>query len=283
MHLHLHIGAHKTATTHLQAILEATKDQHGAETIYVSNDVARNNISMEGSRATSEGCFKFFQSLSTQPAKRIIISEENICGHTHHMFRHKTLYKSLEKRLSSLSFLPDLFETIDIWLTIRNPGTFLPSLYSEALRWGNFKQFTGLYEGYYKQSWMPVIDTIARGFNEARINILLYENYDENCPRLLKALTGQAIQLHEKHRMPIYPSLNAFSIQSAAKIDLLLKGHTSPKIVRLFNAVSTPFMKDKFSPFSDEQLKELGDIYRRDKKEIISDKKLHHFGKGWEL
>jgi len=281
MHLHLHIGAHKTATTHLQNLLEETSEQYSHKTTFLPNSLVREKMIFAGNDLKNEDFQNYCHRLSSSGAEHLIISDENICGHTYHIFKEEQLYQHLKRRLHSLAFLTDMFETINIWLTIRNPLTFMPSIYCEALRWGKFRTFNEVYRGRHQQSWLPVIDNICTVFKEAKINVLLYEHYGKNLPQLFEALTSHCLDIKHASKRHTHQSKNAFSIRLASDIMPLLPGFLHPKIIASIHSVTVPFSPKKYAPFSKEEGIQLNAVYTHDKKSLFSDQRITNFGFGW--
>ena len=278
MHLHLHLGLHKTASSHLQTLLQMSSGRFPESTEYIPNPIVRQNLTFEYN--AKKAC-AFFESVASLDAKNIIISEENICGHSYGFFHNTEFYADLEKHLDRLDFLNDMFDTIDIWVSIRDQATFIPSIYCEALRWGKFQGLDKLLAGNFHQSWVPVIKTISSAFEKARVRVLLYENYHENLPELFEALTGCPYEAELSPQQTINHSLNAMSVRLAARCNALLPFSLPPAAVTGLHTLTRDFSRGKYSPFTSPQQDLLRQLYQQDKTELKRQSNSEIFGRGW--
>jgi hypothetical protein len=281
MHLHLHLGLHKTATSHLQTLLQSTCERFAQHTHYMPNDFSRHHITGAEARKNPEMAYEYFHSLRSHDTQNIIVSEENICGHSYSFFRTKRLYGELRQRLHNLAFLNDMFESMDIWVSIRDQATFFPSLYCEALRWGKFQGFNKILDGNLQQSWVPVIQTMSSVFPKARVRVLQYENYHDNLPDFFEALTAHPFDADMSSRNTVNRSLNALSVRLAANCDWFLPGMVSSRVVTRLNALTADYSQAKFSPFSPQQRDRLSNLYKQDKAKLALDPQVELFGRGW--
>jgi hypothetical protein len=275
MKLHLHIGAHKTATTHFQDYLK--KIPVNDDFYFLETDIARKNFSMEGNSCSIQDSERFYKDLASQKYKMVLISDENICGHSYHIFRDQRLYQTIGKRLKRISFFNEIFDEIDIWLTLRSQETFISSLYCEAIRWGSFKSFSNVFEGNFHQSWLPVIDEVKKSFPCANLNILLYENYGENFPPLIHEITGRAPSQGASPEQAVYTSLNGFSVKASSMINKFCPVPQRPFLIRLISRLSKRFSQGKFQPFSKQQAIELKQLYASDIKALEDDPAISMF------
>ena len=282
MKLHLHIGAHKTATSHFQDYLK--KMPENGDFYFLETDIARKNFSMEGNSCTIQDSERFFKNIASQKYKSLLISDENISGHSYHIFRDQRLYQTIGKRLKRISFFENIFDEIEILLTLRSQETFLPSLYCEAIRWGSFKSFSHVFKGNFHQSWLPVIDEVKKSFPSAKLNIVLYENYGEIFSPLIYEITGSAPSQGVSSQQLVYTSLNGFSVRASSIINKFFPFPQRPFIVRSISKLSKFFNQDKFRPFSKQQILELKQLYASDIKALENDPAISMFrGRGADL
>lgn len=275
MKLHLHIGAHKTATTHFQDHLK--KIPVNDDFYFLETDIARKNFSMEGNSCSIQDSERFYKDLASQEYKMVLISDENICGHSYHIFRDQRLYQTIGERLKRISFFNEIFDEIDIWLTLRSQETFISSLYCEAIRWGSFKSFSNVFEGNFHQSWLPVIDEVKKSFPCANLNILLYENYGENFLPLIHEITGSAPSRGASSEQAVYTSLNGFSVKASSMINKFCPVPQRPFLIRSISRLSKRFSQGKFQPFSKQQAIELKQLYASDIKALEDDPAISMF------
>jgi hypothetical protein len=143
----LHIGAHKTASTHVQmtlkrssvALASAGIDYFGPERTRRKQDALRlpellndDGIEARSGRAHARGVF-------ARSAGDLVISDENILGMAHglRMIREGRFYPGAAQRLARLAeTLPD--RPLRLGLALRDPAGFLASAYCQRLCAGKF-------------------------------------------------------------------------------------------------------------------------------------------------
>lgn len=159
MKLHLHLGAHKTATTHFQNVLDENRSLYEHNAYYVSMQEFRNNVT-HANNFLNPSCNSevdsYLNKLTEIEQQILIISEENIIGQTEEMYRSDCLYNSAEKRLNRLNAFISKFSDVCIWFSIRSMDTFIPSMYCEYLLHYRYKRFSEVFSRQYAQSWIQL-------------------------------------------------------------------------------------------------------------------------------
>lgn len=266
MKLHLHLGAHKTATTHFQNVLEANRCLYPEDTSYVSMQALRDHLVWgRNNILVWKKSGNYLESLLSSPGKTLVISEENIAGETKDVFTHNSLYEKLEKRLSSLGRFTSKFDETEIWFSIRAIDSFLPSIYCEALKHFPYRRFNQVYKGQTELSWVPVIEQISRAFPHSRINILRYENYMELLPkviyRIFKCNREWDYLVDER---PL-SSLNHRALMLMDNLRFVLPRRIPRKIIQNLSSKFDDWgFGEKFSPYSELERKHLYDLYQSD-------------------
>ncbi len=198
----LHIGAHKTATTHLQrSLLAATDDlrQHGVQ-FHGPRSFRWGEPSLLQRFSIADGPKGPVQTVDAQAfdvlaqgARRLILSEENFAGtlmNDKGRLR-RPLYPDGPRRIAELSARMPV-DGIDLYLGIRHPTTLLNSAFSQRL---HAKRDITL-EKFLKRNAIELVDwvgLIARLRNLAGINSLTvwcYEDYAKLFDRIVAGLTG---------------------------------------------------------------------------------------------
>ncbi len=265
--LYLHLGFHKTASTHLQGIFNATFNDD-KRFMYVGPSIFRKFTKWKkgGQLFDMEYSKSYIENISSTP-KSLILSEENICGDSFDIFKHKRLYENIFPRLNSLSEFFKTFEEIEIFVTIRNPTTHLPSMYCEALRWRPYKPFSSVYSGDYNQSWVPVIKDIIRVFPASKINIMLYECYHEDLPSILKNMGGKRPVGAETNRVT-RPSIVSRSIKVMGAVSYFIPKPLHRKTLFIIDFFLRRIERKKFQPFNQYEIKALSKRYLTDIEEL---------------
>ena len=194
--LHLHLGAHKTASSHFQKTLTLL-DSLSPSTIHITrNDVVRTQITHANKFMFSEKRDEvgaYLEDLLCSGYERVVISEENLLGEAKDFLNHQTLYANAHKRLSTFKKLLPPAVGITIWLFTRSLDSFLPSMYCEYLRHWYYRPFNEVLGGKVDQSWLRVIEDIRNVFPKARLNIIDYKSYPDIMPKIVNEITTVSI------------------------------------------------------------------------------------------
>ena len=175
--LHLHLGAHKTATSHFQKVLSTNSHLFPEGFHYEPLVNTRKNLRWNANEDLLDFSVDYLNGLVSKDIDTLIISEENILGETKDIFKYRELYGGAFKRLQSIHFFFSQFDEIEIWLGIRSLDDFIPSIYTEYLRHFRFKRFSKVFQGHVNQSWLQVVIPLIDLFSNTQINVLRYEHY----------------------------------------------------------------------------------------------------------
>ncbi len=198
----LHIGAHKTATTHLQRSLKHAKRALAAKGVQYYGPTH-----FRSPGQTIPALFGFRKDpLAPAPAlpakdqlaqmrkdaDRIVISEENFIGALNHPrgLALKTRYKDAENRVAA--FAQAVGQDIDVFLALRSPTGFLNSAYCQMLLGGRV-QPVGMYQRRNPISsvdWLGLVTRLHRAKGVGRLTVWKYEDYEAVFPQVAKALVG---------------------------------------------------------------------------------------------
>ena len=259
----LHLGAHKTGSTHFQHCLHHLAHQLPDDVRVLLPRDTRDLLN-PGRRLKSSAKRDASLEALTASASHIVLSEENFIGESCHIFAHNRLYEDLTHRLTYLQSFTDNADQVRILFAIRNMADFLPAVYLESLRWmPHFRKFGEAYQGYSDHSWVNVIQAIQSVFPLAKVAVVPFEAYPEVIPQMLSFFcldgTLPAPMLERKiHRSPGYWALQVYQYISY----ILPKTLQKDLFRRLAPALS--FTSKKFEPFSAEQKQCLTDQYQRD-------------------
>lgn len=199
----LHIGAHKTATTHLQLALQSARDElltvgvafYGptqlrgkglalAERFALPHAKAQENVADDPQAEWRDMSAGF---------RRVVLSEENFTGVLNRVGAKLSfpLYPNAVERIAALSSViaPD---GIDVFLSIRAPAAFLNSAYSQVLMSGGrvrpetFKSKNPLGA----VDWAKYIERLTRITSLRSLIVWPYEDYAVHFPRITSLMVG---------------------------------------------------------------------------------------------
>jgi len=267
-HLHLHLGAHKTATTHFQRMLDTIAGRTASEVLIPTQA----NIRKEITHANRFLIFEhqreiqsFLSDLLSSGNQNVVISEENLIGEAKDFFDCDSLYKNSLNRLRTFSNLIPNSQAVTIWFFIRSLDSFLPSIYCEYLRHWSYRDFDSVLNGNYRQSWLPVINCIQSVFPNAHINIVDYHQYRKIVPRVLAEITGDSSENLPEQFKVVRPRLSNFTVQAVAHMPDRMPFLLRNMAVDLFSTISRFTGKSQpYSPFCSLITQQLHEVYKND-------------------
>ena len=212
-HVVLHLGAHKTATTHLQHSIHAARRQlDGAGVRFFGPPALR----QPGTRIEARFDLPFNPRKSVadhRPARevlaemmdggtRLVLSEENFIGS---LFDRRypgpfhslpvPLYPDAALRLAALAARVAPDRGLDLCLGIRDPAGFLNSAYGLVLQAGSgvdmdgFKRRNPLFD----IDWVHLVRRLRQAEGVGRVTVWRHEDYRPMFDRVVAALVGEGV------------------------------------------------------------------------------------------
>ncbi|SLN65947.1 hypothetical protein PSA7680_03484 [Pseudoruegeria aquimaris] len=193
----LHIGAHKTATTHLQKLLDRNADRLAAASVrYVGPSTLRpTGLSLrqflgleDGSRpGAAESVLRDLAG----GADTVILSEENLLGP---MFQGDAgqlfpLYPKADLRVERI--VRGLAGCdLRLMLSVREPASYLVSAYSQAMLRGRYGRFVDFVAGVAPEriQWSNLVKRLSLIEGPRELILWRYEDYRALLPRLLSEM-----------------------------------------------------------------------------------------------
>ncbi len=286
-HLKLFIGAHKNASTYLQRYLAGNNNILNTFGIhfYPPYEVRQpfvkyiNKLSkkadpnfpdkLEDKMQIIQQCNSFINSIrKREEIENVILSDENMIGDCGEIFESDCIYPSCSARLNTLKEF--LWEPPkQIYLSVRNFYTFIPSAYCEAIRhrpYIYFKEYIDKLD-IEKLSWSKVIQQIISVFPESTIVVWRYEDFKPLFNKIVELMVGAEAAyslLPTNLEKYAYPSISHKVIEV---LDLLVGVLNRLEIYKLLPKLEEMFPKAKgyksFSPWNDKEAL-LGSIYSSD-------------------
>ncbi|THH38733.1 hypothetical protein E4Z66_03965 [Aliishimia ponticola] len=179
----LHLGAHKTASTHLERMLRQNVSAHGFSEIRVAKkrdirDAITSKLDQvkhkeELSPELIAGVTKLLRRKST-----IVVSDENILGTTTSLFEKDQFYPNAERRMRRVKRLLAGYD-VTVFLAIRNPADFITSSYCEAVRHSGYIPFEDYVDGddLKKMRWSNLVRRISKAAPGVKICLWQFEYY----------------------------------------------------------------------------------------------------------
>ena len=199
----LHIGAHKTASTHLQQAIRAQRRAllgegvgfFGPPHFRSARFPFREVMAWRGRLARLRR--RHAPGLVGQHAQmqRLVLSEENILGGAHDpdMFEQGRFYPRAQERLAR--FIAAVGgEEVTLFLAVRDPASFLLSAYSQKLLSGRpmpFDSFIGTLDPA-RLSWAELMARLLAVPEVTGCVLWRFEDYPAIAPRVLDAMLAPA-------------------------------------------------------------------------------------------
>ena len=199
MVLTLHLGAHKTATTHLQASLRAANGVLRERGVHFAGPTVLRTqrcpltlaLSESGTERQAERARRHLADVA-EIYPELLISDENIIGGTRRGYlfgRRGQIYPQAAPRLRKLlTLLPN--RPVDAVLSIRDPASFLTSAFSLQLNRGMELELDGYLNGRDPTAvdWTDLAARILSLPGIRRLTVWRYEDYRALRPRILSEL-----------------------------------------------------------------------------------------------
>lgn len=197
-----HVGAHKTATSHLQRSLGKVADAlathgvryYGPKHFRVPGGTIPTRFGFRTNKDNAPPEFTPAEQLAVmrKDGHRLVLSEENFVGALNHPqgFPQKLRYPEAGHRLARLAAAID--HEIDVFVAVRRPTGFLNSAYCQMLLGGRLQSL----EMYQKRNPISSVDWVhfiagiraAKGVRE--VNVWRYEDYADVFPQITAGMVG---------------------------------------------------------------------------------------------
>lgn len=287
----IHLGVHKTATTHLQETLAAIRPQLAERRVdAVPNaDIRPLWQQLLPPRSnwrrwlvgpwTVRRLSHAFDGLRIGP-DTVLLSEENFLGHTRDALCPRP-YPVLGSRLRVLA---SLGRTADmrIFLSIRRMDQFLGSVYAEALRFFRFDapfEVLGPRFAADPPRWTEVIDRIRRAMPGVPLTVWRYEDYAAHRDEITTLFCGtDPGPLPDIARPPQTQTPSDAAVRAAERVDRSLgyKDHVDA-VAQIYAAAPASPEAPGFRPFSEAEAARFAAAYKADCQALENEGLLQRF------
>lgn len=232
---HIHLGAHRTATTHLQdtlALHQAELRTMGVEaptrSTLRARGLGKRTLRKGLGRLLPDGlaCLRLRRIIDALAVdgRRSVLSEEKLLGFVRDLLV-EPIYPELEQRVALLHRALGSREAT-LCLSVRDPGTLLPSAYVQCLRMGNrgLPDFDTVRARTLGQPlrWSQLLRRIQAAAPGRPVRIWTFESYVADPGHVLDALTGTRGVSWRRIEAPA--STRGISLQTIARIRALPAG-----------------------------------------------------------
>ncbi|MDO6962698.1 hypothetical protein [Rhizobium alvei] len=267
----LHIGAHKTATTYMQAKLALNVDLLAERGIRYDPlaKFRKNFTSILNDPELREKAYlkRLRASISSQD---VIMSDENMLGSPGNLVRSGVFYAQAKTRIRKVCRLTGVVNP-EIFLALRDYAGFVVSMYSEYIRHREFMKFADFLELYQKSefSWLTVISDVVEAAPTARLFLWDFSSFRTLENTIFSQMIGfDASEL----QTPDGPVRESFSAPAMDVFETLAEILPAEEVRKTIGPVSRILPKGDlykaFDPLSADMTASLKDAYRKDLEEI---------------
>ena len=185
----LHIGVHKTASTHLQELIwrnNSLLSEYGIRfyrPVEMRKKVTPNICGVANNNESSKTKLKeaINEIIFQNNFKRIILADENFIGDTRGIYINGSIYPNVVERLKVIRDYLPAEEVKQIYVCFRDYGEYIPSSYCEFIRHNNFVEFGKYVEkfDYSISYWLRLVTEIGDFFPDSSIYVWNYAKYRE--------------------------------------------------------------------------------------------------------
>jgi len=231
----LHLGAHKTASTHLQQALNRAAGRLAARgvAVWLPEGLRRDGLRLQdwlGLAGEDRGHEAQLRAAFAAPAARLVISEENALGQCPgaELVADPMLYPRAGERLARLlALVPP--GPLTLALALREGAGLVASCYSQALMAGRPVPFQRMFGGLdpARLDWADLVGRLRAAAPGARLLVWDHADWPAVAPQVARALLGPEAAHLVPSATPAHPGLSA-----AAVARLLAEAPADPQAAR---------------------------------------------------
>ena len=255
-----HIGAHKTATSHLQRSLLLASDELAAQGVrYYGPDHFRlpgRTISALFGLRPRDGVGRSKRdpqeqlALMRKGASRIVFSEENFIGTLAHPERSNIEFGYPNANIKIARLARALGRPIDVFLSLRNPTAMINSIYSQLLRGDRILPFDAFKAmvPMARSDWADLVARLRATPGVGQVTVWTYEDYLALFDNICNAMVGHPVAPVAQQ---VNPRLSAQAVaHTLARYDAGARGNLAKEAASAF-PVEQGFAR--FDGFSDRE------------------------------
>jgi hypothetical protein len=260
----VHLGAHKTATTYMQAVFAGSLPQLGEVGVaYLPLNSMRMSVTRqvwtpnEANFSRARGEIRRRMAATVSPTRRLLLSDENLIGNP--VGRNSaTLYAHAKPNLRTLvRLLGDGVEP-EFFLAVRSYERFVPSLYTEAIRhrpFLSFKEYLSAID-LTSVSWHRLVAEICEVVSARRLTLWDFDDFSAIERTVFDAIVPEMAGVALTHPDgPVRPSASDRAIRALTALrDVLDADEVQKVVIPVSEAVHDG---PAFAPFSERTIRRL--------------------------
>jgi hypothetical protein len=189
----LHVGAHKTASTHLQRMLRGARaalDEAGVA-MFTPNELRLpEGLPLEPALAGDAGAAEALRAAMAGAGSRLVVSEENLLGPSMRPEAPGVLYPHAERRLAAFLEATGL-GSVRLMLAVREPVDWLISSHAQRMMAGRWIGFDAFVDGFDPRSlaWSGYVERLMAVPGVTGCDVWRVEDW----PGVLPAVLGRML------------------------------------------------------------------------------------------
>ena len=287
-HIMLHVGVHKTATTHMQASLRLSRARLNAASVsyWDPKTLRAGGSDVADYLRLAEGRFASGVQQMLGGHDRLLISEENMLRLPYKMGEgpNPVLYERGHELIAQMGQgAPE--QQVDVAISLRDYAGYFRSLYTQTLMGGYFPSFERFItrSSYDVCTWVDLVDRIHALPNVRRIMVWRYEDYGVLAQRIFAGLIGQDLGAIPLVPERSHPGLSEQAVTALREHQARDPGHNRrlhkiprrPIAQAARDAFPTGAQYPKFDPWQAADLEMSAQRYAADMAEIAAMPKVH--------
>ena len=194
----LHVGLHKTGTTHLEAVFHANHEALRLAGIGFIRTGEHRKFALERRLDAVGGMVLNPAGAGQEAAKvaerlampKVLVSDENIIGSCGTFSKEGLPYASLAKNLQRAIRHLGRKRQVRLLLSVRNYADWLESCYLQTLKRKTFDDFEGFLKkvDLAKLSWPSLVRDLRRALPDATLLVWPYDAYRADCNPVIDAI-----------------------------------------------------------------------------------------------
>jgi hypothetical protein len=269
----VHVGAHKTATTYIQAVLELNADAlAGAGVAYIPLPRMRTTVTHQvwwpnsPNLAAAEAEIRARMSAASGQPRRLLLSDENLIGTPPADLATHAFYPKARAHLARLVELLGIGSEPTLFLAVRTYDRFIPAMYAEVLRHREFLSFDEYVDRLDLDtvSWFSLVEELCAVVPAGRLTLWRYEDFAALERSIFAEMAPEAavIELKTPADPQVRPSPPMRAVQALAALRQVLDDREVQRLVGpIYEHVTGG---PPFRPFARTDAEHLQSRYRAD-------------------
>jgi hypothetical protein len=280
MRIHLHVGAHKTATTYLQKLLKDNLELLRNNGIgYLDLQSIRDELTYKlrneniAELDSGELIKLFFGRPVRTSDHTLIISDENLVGTCWQFLQSGQLYPTFEDKIRKVRRIFYGHE-ISLFFSVRSYDTFIASAYCEGIRnLGKYRRFNVFREmiDWETIDWPSIIQRMIESSGAEELVLWRFEEFRTRADDIVSRMTRGVSELFPEQASDelARPSFSDAAIKAVDVVDRVLGRDEANKVLnKMFKTIPKSKKNAGFDPWSEDEKSMMLSLYEKHMEKI---------------